>query len=120
MVTPFDLRYSDLPHRVNGIAEIRPFSGVMVQAGPGLVTVTTSYEALLEDGSVLHGATYYPHWLPFQRVELPSVQRLWVTSIEQELNGSLLRVRTMSHVSPMADVPVVVSVPAALAAATAG
>lgn len=95
----------------NGIARIRSLTGVMLQTGPGVIAVTTSYEVLLEDGSVLHGVTYDPHRLPFQEVELPTVQRLRVNVVEQELDGARLWMKTVSRVSPMVDRPVAAAQP---------
>ena len=73
---------SHLRRGANGIAHVRPFTGVMVQAGPKLVTVSTNYEAVLEDGSTLYGTTFYPHYLPHQAVELPACNccRFWRSS----------------------------------------
>ncbi len=93
---------SHLRRGVNGIADVRPFEGVMVQAGPRLITVTTNYEAVLEDGSTLYGTTFYPHYLPHQAVELPGMQLLSVRSVEQDFDGKRLWVRTQSEVSPLA------------------
>ncbi|MPZ65138.1 MAG: hypothetical protein GEU83_06355 [Pseudonocardiaceae bacterium] len=88
---------------MNGIADVRPFEGVMVQAGPKLITVTTNYEAVLEDGSTLYGTTFYPHYLPHQAVELPGMQLLSILSVQQEFDGKRLWVRTESAVSPLAS-----------------
>lgn len=107
---------SHIKRGVNGIAEVRPFSGVMMQAGPKLVTVTTNYEAVLEDGSTLFGTTFYPHYLPEQRVELPAIQLLSV-SVEQEFDGRYLRVRTESEVSVLTEQPKVSKTSTDLAAA---
>ncbi|MGH3711736.1 MAG: hypothetical protein ACRDRQ_27395 [Pseudonocardiaceae bacterium] len=93
---------SHLRQGVNGIANVRPFAGVMVQAGPKLITVTTNYEAVLEDGSTLYGTTFYPPYLPHQAVELPGMQLLSVLSIQQDFDGKRLWVRTESEVSPLA------------------
>jgi len=100
---------SHLRRGVNGIVRIAPFSGVMMQAGPRLVTVTTSYEALLEDGTTLYGSTYYPHYLPAQAVTLPTVQMLHIDAIEQEFDGRNLYSRTTSHVTPMVEMPTTVA-----------
>jgi hypothetical protein len=100
---------SHLHPGVNGVAHIMPFTGVMMQAGPKLVTLTTSYEVELEDGSTVHGATYYPHYLPEQQVELPSVQLLSVLSVQQEFDGKRLWMRTESEVTPMVVAPALVT-----------
>ncbi|GAA3727936.1 hypothetical protein HDA32_000264 [Spinactinospora alkalitolerans] len=92
---------SHIHYGENGIAEVRPFTGVMMQAGPNLITVTTSYEAVLEDDSTLYGTTFYPHYLPQQRVQLPGLQLLSLVSIEQEFDGRTLWVRTESEVTPL-------------------
>jgi hypothetical protein len=73
----------------------------MVQVGPNLITVTTNYEAVLEDGSTLYGTTFYPHYLPHQAVELPGMQLLAVLSVQQDFDGKRLRVRTESEASPL-------------------
>jgi hypothetical protein len=52
------------------IANVRPFEGVMVQAGPKLITVTTNYEAVPEDGTTLYGTTFYPHHLTRRHEQL--------------------------------------------------
>lgn len=92
---------SHLRRSINGIAEVPPFTGVMTQAGPNLVTVTTTYEAILEDGSTLYGTTFYPHWLPEQREVIPGAQLLSVRRIDQDFDGHRLLVRTESEVSPL-------------------
>ncbi|MGH8901113.1 MAG: hypothetical protein ACRDYA_05385 [Egibacteraceae bacterium] len=96
---------SHLRPGVNGIAAVRPFTGVMMQAGPRLITVTTYYEATLEDGCTVHGTTYHLHFLPEQAVELTSVQLLTMSSVRQEFDGKRLWVKTTSHVTPMAETP---------------
>ncbi|MGH8901755.1 MAG: hypothetical protein ACRDYA_08730 [Egibacteraceae bacterium] len=106
---------SHLRRGVNGIVEVRPFTGVMMQAGPKLIAVTTNYEAVLEDGSTLYGTTFYPHYLPAQAVELPGIQLLSILSIQQEFDGRRLWVSTESEVSLLAEVPS----PAAASVATA-
>jgi hypothetical protein len=92
---------SHVRHGENGIADIRPFAGVMVQAGPRLITVTTNYEAVLEDGTTLYGTTFYPHYLPQQQTELPGLQLLSVLSVQQEFDGRTLWVRTEAEVTPL-------------------
>ncbi len=96
---------SHLRAGVNGIAEIRPFTGVMVQAGPNLVTVTTNYEAVLEDGTTLYGTTFYPHYLPEQKAVVPGLQLLTVHRVQQEFDGRRLRLRAESEVTPLAAAP---------------
>jgi len=86
----------------NGIATVRPFDGTMMQSGPAVVVVTTRYEAILEDGTTLYGSTFYPHFLPEQRVQVPGIQLLHVESVEQELTGTLLWVRVRSSVTSLA------------------
>lgn len=100
---------SHLRPGVNGIAAVRPFIGVMMQAGPRLITVSTHYEATLEDGSTVYGTTYYPHFLPGQVVELPSVQLLTMSSVQQEFDGERLWVKTTSHVTPLVKMPTAVA-----------
>ncbi len=92
---------SHLHRGVNGIADVRPFAGVMMQAGPKLITVTTNYEEVLEDGSTLYGTTFYPHYLPHQAGELPGMQLLSVLSVRQYFDGKRLWVKTESEVSPL-------------------
>jgi len=100
---------SHLRRGINGIARIAPFQGVMMQAGPRLITVTTSYEAVLEDGTTLYGSTYYPHYLPEQAVALPTVQMLHVEAVDQEFDGRRLHSRTTSRVTPMVEMPTAVA-----------
>lgn len=69
-----------------------------MQAGPGLVVVTTSYRAELEDGTTVHGSTNYPHYLPKQRHELNTHQLLRVESISQELDGNHLHSQVTAKV----------------------
>ncbi len=103
---------SHLRTGTNGIREISPFSGVMMQAGPRLVTVTTKYQALLEDGTTVYGSTYYPHYIPQQVVELPTVQVLHVDSVQQSFDGRRLWTRTETHLAPMVEMPTKVAQPA--------
>ncbi|PRW63104.1 hypothetical protein [Actinopolyspora mortivallis] len=93
---------SHLRRGENGIAHIPAFDGIMMQAGPGLVVITTRYRAELENGSTLYGSTSYPHYLPEQTVEVPSYQILRVESVEQELIGNRLRSRVTTSILPLA------------------
>jgi len=93
--------YSKIEPGKNGIAAVDPFSGVMMQAGPGVVNILTNYEITTEDGQTLYGFTFYPHALPAQQKELPFMQSLDVVSVEQELKGKKLHVRTVSRVAPV-------------------
>lgn len=92
---------SHLRRGVNGIARIPAFDGVMMQAGPGLVVVTTRYTAELEDGTTVCGTTTYPHYLPEQQVNVPYYQILRVESVEQELVGNRLASRVTTSVLPL-------------------
>jgi hypothetical protein len=92
---------SHLKRETNGIAHIPAFDGVMMQAGPGLVVVTTRYTAELEDGTTIYGSTNYPHHLPEQAVEVPYYQILRVESVDQELDGNRLWSRVTASVLPM-------------------
>jgi hypothetical protein len=68
-------------------------------------TVTVSKAtstAALEDGSILYGTTFYPHYLPHQAVELPGMQLLSVLSVKQDFDGKGLWVRTESEVLALA------------------
>lgn len=85
----------------NGIAAIPGFDGIMMQAGPSLVTVTTRFTADLEDGSTLYGRTFYPHYLPAQVVGVPYYQILRVEAVHQELDGHRLYSRVVSTVLPL-------------------
>lgn len=98
--------FSHLRRGVNGIKHIPAFDGVMMQAGPSLVVVTTRFTAELEDGSTIYGSTNYPHYLPEQMVEIPYYQLVRVESVEQELNGSQLYSKVVTRVlslSPPVD-----------------
>jgi hypothetical protein len=92
---------SHLRRGVNGIRHIPAFDGVMMQAGPNLVVVTTRYTAELEDGTVIYGSTTYPHYLPEQRVEIPYYQIIRVESVQQELSGSHLYSKVTTRVLPL-------------------
>lgn len=92
--------YSGLRRGVNGIKHIPAFDGVMMQAGPNLVVVTTRFTAELEDGSTVYGTTNYPHYLPQQQVEIPYYQLLRVESVEQELDGNHLHSKVVTRVLP--------------------
>lgn len=92
---------SHLRRGVNGIAHIPAFDGVMMQAGPGLVVVTTRYTAELEDGTTIYGSTNYPHYLPEQAVQMPYYQILRVETVDQELTGNRLRSRVQTSVLPL-------------------
>ncbi|MGI8309308.1 hypothetical protein [Saccharopolyspora hattusasensis] len=92
---------SHLRRGVNGIAQIPAFDGVMMQAGPNLVVVTTRFAAELEDGSTIYGSTTYPHYLPDQAVEIPYYQILRVESVEQELDGNHLWSKVTTSVLPL-------------------
>lgn len=93
--------FSHLRRGVNGIKHIPAFDGVMMQAGPNLVVVTTRFTAELEDGSTIYGSTNYPHYLPRQIVEIPYYQLVRVQSVEQELNGSHLYSKVVTRVLPL-------------------
>lgn len=86
---------------INGIAAVEQLSGIMVQAGPQLVTITTHYTVILEDGMTVWGTTFYPFFLSDQRVDLPGPQLLTVERVEQELIGNRMRMRTESTLSPL-------------------
>lgn len=92
--------FSHLKRGTNGIKRIRPFDGLMMQAGPNLVVVTTRYTAELEDGTLLYGTTNYPHYLPSQQVEIPYYQLVRVESVEQELNGNRLHSKVTTKILP--------------------
>ncbi len=89
---------SHLRRGINGIHRVPAFEGIMMQAGPGLVVVTTSYRAELEDGSTVYGSTHYPHYLPCQRNQLLGYQLLRVESVSQELDGCHLHSRVQAQV----------------------
>jgi hypothetical protein len=74
--------YSGLRRGSHGIKNIPAFDGVMMQAGPNLVVVTTRFTAELEDGSIAYGTTNYPHYRPEQAVEISYYQLLRVESVE--------------------------------------
>lgn len=92
---------SHLRRGVNGIREIPSFDGIMMQAGPKLVVVTTRFSAELEDGSTIYGSTNYPHYLPAQEVEVPYYQLVRVESVEQHLEGNHLYSRIVTRVLPL-------------------
>jgi hypothetical protein len=103
---PFDYSrieggFSHLRRGVNGISHIPAFDGVMMQAGPNLVVVTTRFTAELEDGTTIHGSTNYPHYLPQQAVEIPYYQILRVEAVQQELDGNHLYSKVITRVLPL-------------------
>ena len=95
--------FSHLRRGVNGIRHIPSFDGVMMQAGPRLVVVTTRFTAELEDGSTVYGSTNYPHYLPEQAVEIPHYQIVRIESVEQEPDGNHLFSRVITRVLPLAS-----------------
>lgn len=103
--------FCNLTPGVNGINHVKPFSGTMLQSGPKIVTLVTSYEVETEDNKILFGYTFYPHYLPEQELMLDSIQELKIEKIEQELNGNVLWLRTTSVVRPMSEVLISASVP---------
>lgn len=92
---------SHLQRGVNGIKHVPAFDGVMMQAGPKLVVVTTRFVAELEDGTTIYGTTNYPHYLPEQAVEIPYYQILRIESVEQELHGDHLYSKVTTRVLPL-------------------
>lgn len=93
--------FSHLWRGVNGIKHIPAFDGIMMQAGPNLVVVTTRFTAELEDGRTIYGSTNYPHYLPEQAVEIPYYQLVRVESVEQELDGNNLYSKVTTRVLPL-------------------
>lgn len=93
--------FSHLRRGVNGIKHIPAFDGVMLQAGPNLVVVTTRFTAELEDGATIYGSTNYPHYLPEQVVEIPYYQLVRVESVEQDLDGNHLYSKVTTRVLPL-------------------
>lgn len=91
---------SHLRRGVNGIKHIPSFDGMMMQAGPNLVVVTTRFSAELEDGSTIYGSTNYPHYLPSQQAEIPYYQLVRVESVEQQLDGNQLYSKVVTRVLP--------------------
>lgn len=91
---------SHLRRGVNGIKHIPAFDGVMMQAGPNLVVVTTRFTAELEDGTTIYGSTTYPHFLPTQTVEIPYYQMVRVESVDQELDGNHLYSKVVTRMLP--------------------
>lgn len=93
--------FSHLRRGANGIRYIPAFDGVMMQAGPNLVVVTTRYTAELEDGTAIYGTTTYPHYLPEQKTEIPYYQIVRVESVEQELSGNRLCSKVTACMLPL-------------------
>lgn len=91
---------SHLRRGINGIKHIPAFDGLMMQAGPRLVVVTTRFSAELEDGTTIYGSTNYPHYLPNQQVEVPYYQLVRVESVEQQLDGNHLYSKVVTRVLP--------------------
>ena len=95
--------YCSLEPGKNGIAKIVSVRGVMLGAGPHLVTLTTNYELILETGETVYGATYYPHYLPNPKEVLPRPQSFALNVLECTFAENLLYVTTQSTV---ASIPV--------------
>lgn len=93
--------FSHLRRGTNGIRHIPAFDGVMMQAGPNLVVVTTRFAAELEDGTTIYGSTNYPHYLPEQQVEIPYYQIVRVESVQQELDGNYLWSKATTRLLPL-------------------
>jgi hypothetical protein len=91
--------YSKLHPGISGIAEILPFSGVMMQAGPNVVNIMTNYQVRTEDGLSLYGFTFYPHYLPEQVHPILGVQRFDVEILEQQFQQNKLFLRTYATVT---------------------
>lgn len=60
----------------SGVVAVHPCDGTLLQAGPGVAIATTRYQAELEDGTTLYGATYEPQFLPEQRGDIPGIHLL--------------------------------------------
>ncbi|MFT4326553.1 MAG: hypothetical protein ACMXYK_03570 [Candidatus Woesearchaeota archaeon] len=87
---------------INGIAEVKtPFYGSMVQVGPKVVAINTAYDIILEDGTLAHGTTFYPNFLPLQEETLDSPQLFTMTDLETSLKNNTLHIYTRSEVSPL-------------------
>ncbi len=85
----------------NGIAEIPSFDGIMMQASPNVIVVTTRFTARLEDGSTIYGSTNYPHYLPEPVTTIPDYQILRVESVDQEFDGRRLYSKVVTCVLPL-------------------
>ena len=88
----------------NGVAHIRRAVGLMQQASPKVVTVATSYEVELEDGSTMYGNTYYPHFLPEPRRVIPGPQLWRMDHVAQQFDGTTLHVESVTSVVPLVEI----------------
>jgi hypothetical protein len=93
--------YSLLHPGVSGIAEILPFSGVMMQAGPSVVNIMVNYQVLTEDNKTLYGFTFYPHYLPEQVRNISKPQFFEVEIVDQQFENNRLYVKTYASVSEL-------------------
>jgi len=88
----------------NGVAHIRRAVGLMQQASPKVVTVATSYEVELEDGSTMFGNTYYPHYLPEPKRVIPGPQLWRMDHVAQTFDGTTLHVESVTSLVPLVEV----------------
>jgi hypothetical protein len=95
---------SRLQPGVNGIARIISVTGLMQQASARMITLATRYEVELEDGMIVTGHTYYPHFLPEPAVALPGPQQWRMEQVRQEFDGRRLWTQTVSSVAPLVEV----------------
>lgn len=93
--------FSMLEPGTDGVAEIHPFTGIMAQAGPRVVTLMTSYRIKAESGEELFGYTFYPHELPDQIIDLPAPQEFAVEAVEQRFDGRRLEMWVRTAVRPL-------------------
>jgi hypothetical protein len=101
---------SHLHPGTNGIKTIKPFTGVLTQAGPNMVTAHTTYEVELEDGTAGYGSTFYPYHLPDQKVILDKPHLLSVNDIHAEFDGVTAVLRLSATIEPLTGVQVLASV----------
>lgn len=94
--------FSRMEPGASGVAAIETVSGIMLQCSPHLVTLTTTYDIVCEDGSTLHGTTYYPHFLPRPVGTMVAPQHFELQVEELSFDNETMFARTYASVTPIA------------------
>lgn len=110
---PYDLStvldgFSRMEPGHSGLASVDSVTGVMLQSGTYLLTVTTSYQVRTEEDEQLFGTTFYPHYLPAPHATLARPQAFSLDVEELSWDGRTMCARTRAEVAPLrAEQPVV-------------
>lgn len=85
----------------DGLAVVESVTGVMQQSGPRLVTVTTTYQVRTEQGELLTGTTFYPHYLPNPQAALAGPQAFSLDVEELTWDGRTMYARARACVAQL-------------------